>query len=1043
MSLIYNSIRMKLSKNKRRWIIGTSSVIALLLIIPYIILQFYKDEIKAAIEKEIDTNLNAVITFQEINFSFISEFPRLTVYMNDMDVLGVGEFEKDTLACIKRVDLELDWYKLIVKNEMELNRVFFNDPIIHFLILKNGHANYDIVKGDTLVADTTDNSSISLNRFVIKRGSVTYQDQTSNLFFEMDGIDHVGKIDYSKEIVDYITDTEVKRFSLRDDKVEYLYNKEIKIDMNIEMNLKTNSFRFKENTFGVNKFIFGIDGQVGMLPNGYDLDLKFASKETSFSDILSLVPSTYGNQLKEFTTEGSLNFNGFIKGKYFDTSDVMPAFHVDINVIDAMLKLKDIETKAKDIQFQLIVDNEYGIMDSTIFDLRKLNMDLGGYPVKGRFKSQGFDVVKLDADLLAEVELAQLEKIYPIKGFDISGKLNFELKAKGVYKEKFISKKSVIESIPAFKLNLTLSDGLMKYDSAHATFHDIQLFLTAQNQDGNPEHTNVNLKELEMYLGKNLLTGNVFIEGFKSYYIKSDLKANMNLADIGSLYPNNNIIKGVFSADIKLDGRYDAEKKLLPAINASVKLTNGYLKTPNYPEPIENVSVTATAVNTTGKAEDTRVNIDQLNLLMEGQPFAIKGYIEDFVKMNYDLSIKGILDLDKITKVYPIEGIQLKGLVATDVESRGSILDLENQNYSNIYCVGTVELKRFKYASASLSVPLFVKDALFRLTPSKIIMDKCIGKLGKTKFQLTGDVTNYMYFVTANNDMITGDLKLISDTLDLTPWIDTTPSNTVGNAASTVSSGSSTATTTTTGAAVWEVPKNINFVFDSDIANVYYEDLHITGLKGEITIRNGILTLDETGFNSMNAFFSIDGDYNTQDMQHPKFDVTLNIKELDINRAYKEIKLVRKLAPAAGDTYGKMTINYKLAGELNKDGTVNLGSLNGAGNITIANAKINGMKMFDEISKSAKKQEVKDPDLKNFSMDSEIHDNRLYVKPFSLKINGLNTDIEGSNDVYGGSLNYIVKIELIPIDKMKIPFHVTGTYDNPKVAMGKGKKEDN
>jgi len=1029
---------MRFRITKRKWFVVIGSTLVLLLLIPYCILQFYKDEIKSVIEKNMDTNLNAAVTFHAIDFSLISHFPSLTVYMDDMDILGVDEFEGDTLACIQRVDLELDWYKLVFKNEMELNRVFFNDPTIHLFILQNGHANYDIIKKDSTAVDSTDNSSMSLNKFVIKRGTVSYLNQLNDIGFEMDGINHVGKIDYSKDIVDYVTDTEIKHFSLRDKKIQYLFNKEITIDLNIEVNLKTHMFKFKENTFGVNKFIFGINGQVALLPTGYDLDLKFASKETSFNDILSLVPSTYGSQLKEFTTAGSLNFNGYVKGTYFDTSDIMPAFHVDINVVDAMLKLKDIETKAKDIQFQLIVDNKYGIMDSTIFDLRKLNMDLGGYPVKGRFKSQGFDVIKMDADLLAEVELAQLEKIYPIKGFDISGKLNFELKAKGIYKKKYGSINSVIESIPAFKLNLSLSDGLMKYDSAHATFHDIQLFLTAQNQDGNPEHTSVNLKELEMYLGKNLLTGNMSIEGFKSYYIKSDLKANINLADIESLYPlNNNMIKGLFSADIKLDGRYDAEKKLLPSINASVTLTNGYLKTPSYPEPIENISITATAVNTTGKAEDTRVNIDQLNLLMEGQTFAIKGYIADFVKMNYDLSIKGILDLDKITKVYPIEGVQLKGLLDSDIESKGSILDLENKNYSNIYCAGTVELKRFKYVSNSLSVPLFIKDAIFRLTPSKIIMDRCIGKLGKTKFEVTGDLINYMYFVTSNNDMITGDLKIVSDTLDLTPWIDTTPSNTSVNKASTVSFGPSSAF----GSTVWEVPKNVNFIFDSDIANVYYQDLHITGLKGEITIKNGILTLNETGFNSMNAFFAIDGDYNTQDMQHPRFDITLNIKELDINRAYREIKLVRKLAPAAGDTYGRMTINYKLAGELNKDGTVNLGLLKGGGNITITDAKINGMKMFDEISRSAKKQEMKNPELKNLSMDSEIHDNKIFIKPFSLKVNGLNTDIEGSNDISGGNLNYLIKIELLPIDKIKIPFHVTGTYDDPKVAMGKGKKE--
>jgi hypothetical protein len=35
-------------------------------------------------------------------------------------------------------------------------------------------------------------------------------------------------------------------------------------------------------------------------------------------------------------------------------------------------------------------------------------------------------------------------------------------------------------------------------------------------------------------------------------------------------------------------------------------------------------------------------------------------------------------------------------------------------------------------------------------------------------------------------------------------------------------------------------------------------------------------------------------------------------------------------------------------------------------------------------------------------------------------------------------LDYLVKIELIPFTKIKIPFHVTGKYDNPKVVLGKG-----
>jgi AsmA protein len=112
-------------------------------------------------------------------------------------------------------------------------------------------------------------------------------------------------------------------------------------------------------------------------------------------------------------------------------------------------------------------------------------------------------------------------------------------------------------------------------------------------------------------------------------------------------------------------------------------------------------------------------------------------------------------------------------------------------------------------------------------------------------------------------------------------------------------------------------------------------------------------------------------------------------------------------------------------------------TLEGGGEIRIANAKINGMKIFEELNKTIKKQNINDPHLKDFVMQTEIRNNKIFVKPFSIKLSGLNTDIEGVSDI-GGPINYIVRIELLPIEKLRIPFHVTGTYDKPKVAIGKG-----
>lgn len=1028
---------MKLFLKYRKIVIGVGFTILVLLTTPLVIVQLYKDEIKVEIEKTIDENINGIVTFEKLNYSFFFHFPHLTLAMNNVNVVGINEFEKDTLAHVDRIDLKLDWLEVIFFNKIKVDRIVLNKPKIHMLVLHEGNANYDILKKDTLSNFDNGYASISLDAFAIHEGIVRYLDHTTNRWFELHGIEHAGTIKIIGDKIEYLTTTDIQHVSVSDREIHYMHDKKLMLKMNLEFDMQSNICSIKENSIQLNKLAFGLDGKVAFLPEGYDVDVTFDSKQAAFSDILSLVPSTFKDEFKTIKTEGLLTCSGMIKGKYVDTSDVLPAFHLDLTISDAMLQVPEFTSNIKDIQCNLVIDNASGIMDNTIFDLQKISMNFGGHPIKGRFKMQGWDEIYIDTEILAELELSTIEKVFPIKHFNVDGKVNFDLKAKGIYKKSESKIHSEITSIPTFDLNLSVSDGTLKYDSATAAFHDIQFLLNSNNSDGIPNHTSMNLKALQMYVGENSVSGNIFLKGFNPSYIKSDLKASMNLADIEKIFPaNENSIKGLFQTVIAIDGVYDIKNNLFPSVNAEVKLTNGYLKTSGYSEPIENIAFNARALNTTGKAENTRVDFDQLTFLMEENPFSVKGYIEDFIKMNYDFTIKGLLDLEKLTKVFPIEGMTLSGTLDTDIESKGSLVDIENRNFSRIACAGSIMLEKFKFRSPSFRAPLYLNKAYLKLSPEKMIMTKCDGRVGRTKFSMTGDLSNYMYIFTSVNDMITGDLKLISDTLDLTPWIDNTYT------------GKRKKLPTLEAAPVpfveqevWEVPKNVNFIFDSEIEHVFYQDLHITKLKGDIVIKNGIVTLNETGFNALNAYFSIEGDYNTADIKHPFFDVHLIVKELDMNRAFKEVALVRKLAPAAEDTYGRVSINYKLSGELTRNGNMKLESLKGSGNISIADAKINGMKMFDEISRSAKKQEIKNPELKNVSMDSEIRDNKLFVKPFSLKVNGLNTDIEGSNDITGGNLNYLIKIELIPIDKMKIPFHVTGTYDDPKVIMGKGKRE--
>jgi len=97
------------------------------------------------------------------------------------------------------------------------------------------------------------------------------------------------------------------------------------------------------------------------------------------------------------------------------------------------------------------------------------------------------------------------------------------------------------------------------------------------------------------------------------------------------------------------------------------------------------------------------------------------------------------------------------------------------------------------------------------------------------------------------------------------------------------------------------------------------------------------------------------------------------------------MKLIRELCPSAGNAHGIFSINYKLKGEFREDFYPKTESLTGGGEIRIANAQLNGMKIFEELSKASKKSDVNDPHLRDFVMRSAIRDNKIIVEPFSIK----------------------------------------------------------
>ena len=121
-------------------------VIALLLGAAVVLPIIYKDKIIALVKDEANKNLNAKINFGDFGLSIISSFPDFRICMEDLSVAGINEFEGDTLAFIKELNLDVDIMSVINGEEIGINAIIINAPKIYAHVLKDGKANWDITK---------------------------------------------------------------------------------------------------------------------------------------------------------------------------------------------------------------------------------------------------------------------------------------------------------------------------------------------------------------------------------------------------------------------------------------------------------------------------------------------------------------------------------------------------------------------------------------------------------------------------------------------------------------------------------------------------------------------------------------------------------------------------------------------------------------------------------------------------------------------------------------------------------------------------------
>jgi len=767
--------------------------------------------------------------------------------------------------------------------------------------------------------------------------------------------------------------------------------------------------------------------------------VKFRLKELALKN----ADIVYSDQKsKMFASVKNLNITGSgdLAENVFDLSTKLTADKATV----AMNGTEYLSNKSLDLNFVVNMDmnnNKYTFKDNSI-KVNDFNFGFDGWVQLAQQNAIKMDVTFKALDNSFKGLLSLVPGVYTESFGDIKadGEFDFSGYAKGTMKDSLL---------PAFGVKLVTKNASFKYPKVPEAIKDINIDLNVDNKDGLIPSTAINLNKFSFKIGNNPFDGYLKVANLKNFPVDAKVNARLNLGELTSAFPIEGMtIKGIFDLALNAKGVYDDKTGAFPILAATAKLTNGFVQNKLLPTPLQNLNFVMTASNTTGKAENTVVQIGNFNMLLAGESLTATGSVQNIKDLAWNVKVAGGVDLEKIAKIFNLKDMTLKGKVKANLATSGKLSDVTAKRYANVKASGNMNVANFSYSSPDFKQGVTISTAAVVFNPASINLTKFESKVGSSQISATGSVTNYMGFLFKPDGVLGGNLNVNIPTFNANEWM--TPADKEAVAKQQASQPSKKDSSV----AVSMIPKNIDFDLKAHIGKFTYDNIVADNVNALVSISKGIMTIKDANMGIIGGLVNVKGTFDS-DVKKPKFDLDLGIKSVSIPKAFETFETIQKYAPISQYVVGNMDLNYNLKGDLTKDMTPNVASLNGGGLVKILSGTLKDTKLTSLVAQFSKPATASAmTELKELALSTTLEDGKLSVKPFDISMHGRKTTVSGYTSL-DGKINYNLLMD-VPANAvttslnsamshylgknaasgdMKVTLGVTGTYSKPSVKL--------
>ena len=1021
-------------------------IIVVVLLALYLVLT--PKRLTSLVNKYAEDYVTCDVNVGKVDLTLFKTFPDAGIEINDLLLMNPTQgWTSDTLAYIDECIVSVNLRKLLFGDEIIVNTCMLNGGFVNAFFDTEGNTNLDIMppseaeEVEPEVEEAESSYAINIDKVKINNLRLNYTDLAENTVATINGLSLLAKASIIDDIIDGDIDLNISdlKASIADDSTamdasvkDFAFNGIVKMEgdnINADANLASDDINF---------LMTGSDNITAFLDN---LDFKYKGDINNYEFIKGILNMTAnGTTLfmddEKYVDSASINLEIPLE---FDLNEIHAKFDksqisyndIEIEFIGEAIIRDEITLNMDFHTNAMIINNIIRLIPNRLRNALLSGIKINGElilnsHIEGTYDDEHMPVI--DADVMLKDGYFEMpeELPYPIHNLnttlhanvDLNGKSDLDLHSLSLKMNNTVvaANGTVNDFMDKMDCDLSVKTDLY-FDDVKSFFPDELLAKGAIKADVNVKGTVDQLSELDLMntkLDGNLQCRNLDIVYADTINIKSsDLKVDFMLPN-----PNKTMNNGL--AQVKLKGA-DLDANITGMMTAALKDFNIDAQVSNVLD--ENDNTAAIADFTFSRVDFTMDDMVLHSNYGGGSAFMLPscndGNISYAAVYNSDSLVFGMGD----EMYFATEALAVDLSADYDEKEEDFILQWKPSV--------TLALSNAAFEMSDLSETVVIPEINLTYGEPGLHIDNSQITLGNSDFELEGDLTNlYEHF--KNGDLLIGEFNFTSNYTDVNQLMDIF--NGMGTEEETTAAADSTAVEDDP----FMVPMGVEVILHTDIRNALAGEMEIRNVGGDLTIKDGVLVLQEMGFTSDAAKMQLTALYKSKRRNHLYAGFDFHLLDIDIAEMIRIIPDLDTIVPMLKEFAGKAEFHFAAETNLKSDYTPKYSTLKGACSIEGADLVVLDSETFNTIKKLLLFKNTTENKIDSLSVQFTVFKNEIDVYPFAVTLDKYSAMLYGRHNL-DMSYDYHISV-LEPPVLNRLGMEIMGPdFDNMKFKVRKSK----